>query len=220
MNKEITFQECCSFIYAAKQYCLFYDKNLTEELLADFKNNHVLVIEEDKEQYLVVHTENEIIEYHFVNDAFVEENSMSLGFKDSLGDRKASCYAIEIQNLNYFLNANPGTLSTIHEEIDFELALRLRNSFFTSPDVVYVIFMWESGSMLLCQKDDQKDDFFFGHKNELIRDQKALEKIREELGNVPCSLKVLKSALYTYLGQHLKDSQDVDKLKEEAANLY
>ena len=34
------------------------------------------------------------------------------------------------------------------------------------------------------------------------------------------SLKVLKSALYTYLGDHLKDSQDVDKLKEEAANLY
>ena len=34
------------------------------------------------------------------------------------------------------------------------------------------------------------------------------------------SLKVLKSALYTYLGDHLKDSQDVNKLKEEAANLY
>ena len=34
------------------------------------------------------------------------------------------------------------------------------------------------------------------------------------------SLKVLKSALYTYLGEHLKDSQDVNKLKEEAANLY
>ena len=34
------------------------------------------------------------------------------------------------------------------------------------------------------------------------------------------SLKVLKSALYTYLGEHLKDSQDIDKLKEEAANLY
>ena len=34
------------------------------------------------------------------------------------------------------------------------------------------------------------------------------------------SLKVLKSALYTYLGANLKDAQDVDKLKEEAANLY
>lgn len=34
------------------------------------------------------------------------------------------------------------------------------------------------------------------------------------------SLKVLKSALYTYLGKHLKDTQDLDKLKEEAANLY
>ena len=34
------------------------------------------------------------------------------------------------------------------------------------------------------------------------------------------SLKVLKFALYSYLGKHLKDSQDVDKLKEEAANLY
>jgi len=34
------------------------------------------------------------------------------------------------------------------------------------------------------------------------------------------SLKVLKSALYSYLGKHLEDSQDVDKLKEEAASLY
>ena len=34
------------------------------------------------------------------------------------------------------------------------------------------------------------------------------------------SLKVLKSALYTYMGKHLKDAQDLDKLKEEAANLY
>jgi len=34
------------------------------------------------------------------------------------------------------------------------------------------------------------------------------------------SLKVVKSALYTYMGEHLTDSQDVDKLKDEAANLY
>ena len=34
------------------------------------------------------------------------------------------------------------------------------------------------------------------------------------------SLKVLKSALYTYIANHLEDSKDVDKLKEEAANLY
>jgi len=34
------------------------------------------------------------------------------------------------------------------------------------------------------------------------------------------SLKVLKSALYSYLGKHLEDSKDVDTLKEEAANLY
>ena len=34
------------------------------------------------------------------------------------------------------------------------------------------------------------------------------------------SLKVLKSALYTYIGKNLKDAEDVDKLKEEAENLY
>jgi len=34
------------------------------------------------------------------------------------------------------------------------------------------------------------------------------------------SLKVLKSALYTYLADHLDNSQDVDSLKEDAANLY
>ncbi len=34
------------------------------------------------------------------------------------------------------------------------------------------------------------------------------------------SLKVLKSALYSYLGKHMQDSKDVDKLKDEAASLY
>ena len=34
------------------------------------------------------------------------------------------------------------------------------------------------------------------------------------------SLKVLKFALYSYLAKHLRDSENVDKLKEEAANLY
>ncbi len=34
------------------------------------------------------------------------------------------------------------------------------------------------------------------------------------------SLKVLKFALYSYLAKHLDDTTDVDKLKEEAANLY
>jgi len=34
------------------------------------------------------------------------------------------------------------------------------------------------------------------------------------------SLKVLKFALYSYLGKHLENNPDVDKLKEEAANLY
>lgn len=34
------------------------------------------------------------------------------------------------------------------------------------------------------------------------------------------SLKVLKYALYSYLGSHLEDSEGATKLKEEAANLY
>ena len=69
-------------------------------------------------------------------------------------------------------------------------------------------------------------------KGKSIDDVRNIEKndVLSELGlehlqavRIKCallSLKVLKSALYTYLGNHLKDSQDVDKLKEEAANLY
>ena len=34
------------------------------------------------------------------------------------------------------------------------------------------------------------------------------------------SLKVLKYALYSYLAKHMTETSDVDKLKEEAANLY
>ena len=34
------------------------------------------------------------------------------------------------------------------------------------------------------------------------------------------SLKVLKFALYSYLGKHLTDTTDVDKLKDDATNLF
>ena len=34
------------------------------------------------------------------------------------------------------------------------------------------------------------------------------------------SLKVLKSALYSYLGKHRKNGEEADKVKEEAASLY
>ena len=69
-------------------------------------------------------------------------------------------------------------------------------------------------------------------KGKSIDEARAIEKndILSELGlehlqavRIKCallSLKVLKSALYTYIGKNLKDAEDIDKLKEEAANLY
>jgi nitrogen fixation NifU-like protein len=69
-------------------------------------------------------------------------------------------------------------------------------------------------------------------KGKSLEEARTIEKndVLSELGlehlqavRIKCallSLKVLKSALYTYIGKNLKDTEDVDKLKEEAANLY
>jgi nitrogen fixation NifU-like protein len=69
-------------------------------------------------------------------------------------------------------------------------------------------------------------------KGKTLDEARAIEKndVLSELGlehlqavRIKCallSLKVLKSALYTYIGKHLEDTSDADKLKEEAANLY
>jgi len=69
-------------------------------------------------------------------------------------------------------------------------------------------------------------------KGKNIDEIKKLDKndILSELGlenlqavRIKCallSLKVLKFALYSYLGKHLDDNSDVDKLKEEASKLY
>ncbi len=68
-------------------------------------------------------------------------------------------------------------------------------------------------------------------KGKTLDEARAIEKndVLSELGlehlqavRIKCallSLKVLKSALYTYIGKNMEDT-DVDKLKEEAANLY
>ncbi len=69
-------------------------------------------------------------------------------------------------------------------------------------------------------------------KGKSIDEARAIEKhdVLSELGlehlqavRIKCallSLKVLKSALYTYIGDNLKDTQDMEKLKEEASSLY
>jgi len=69
-------------------------------------------------------------------------------------------------------------------------------------------------------------------KGKSIDEARTIEKndVLSELGlehlqavRIKCallSLKVFKSALYTYIGKNMSDAEDVDKLKTEAENLY
>jgi nitrogen fixation NifU-like protein len=69
-------------------------------------------------------------------------------------------------------------------------------------------------------------------KGKSLEDVRKIEKndILSELGlehlqavRIKCallSLKVLKSALYTYIAKHMSDLEDMNKLKDEAASLY
>ena len=69
-------------------------------------------------------------------------------------------------------------------------------------------------------------------KGKSLDDVRKIEKndVLSELGlehlqavRIKCallSLKVLKSALYTYLGNHMSESEDREQLKEDASNLY
>jgi len=57
-------------------------------------------------------------------------------------------------------------------------------------------------------------------KNDIL-DELGLENLQAV--RIKCallSLKVLKLALYSYLGKHLTDTTDVDKLKDDATNLF
>ncbi len=78
---------------------------------------------------------------------------------------------------------------------------------------------------ILTQLVKGKDiDYVKNFKKEEILSELGLEHlIKQSPVRIKCallSLKVLKYGMYSYLAKHLKDSSEVDKLKEEAASLY
>jgi nitrogen fixation NifU-like protein len=78
---------------------------------------------------------------------------------------------------------------------------------------------------ILTQLVKGKDiDYVKNFKKEEILSELGLEHlIKQSPVRIKCallSLKVLKYGMYSYLAKRLKDSSEVDKLKEEAASLY
>lgn len=194
---KFTFRECRKYIEALKIKEIYLGikghevkKLLEEQELGD----KVIIATSKKHRLVLVATEEGFLGFHFNENDFEKMEilpSFELYQQESYN---FSIFQIDTQRLLLYLKSDEKTLVTLHESIQFELGLRLLKSFLSSDTVSAVIFYWSNGPLLLCYNEEGKEYFFLSEARKNIEKQEALQKIRSQYKNIPCTMKAIRTS--------------------------
>ena len=158
----LTFRECRKYIEALKKKPVFLGiKGHEAGKYLDIEDlgNKVVIATSKKHRLIVVSTEEGFSGFHFQNNVFKRHEILASLDAYRQESYNFSLFQIDTEKLLAFLQADEQTLVTVHQEIDFEMGLRLRKKFLGSPVVLFIIYYWASGPMLLCNRRGDQDFF-------------------------------------------------------------
>ena len=156
----VTFRECRKYIEALKikPVTLGVKGHEVEPWLGEDLADKVVIATSKKKRVIVVSTSEGLLGFHFDENVFLKEEIVSSWDEYLQEFYNFSIFQVDPQKLLLYLRANEKSLTTIHEEINFELGLRLRKTFMSSPEVVFVIYYWQNGPMLLCNREGRSEE--------------------------------------------------------------
>ncbi|NUM35659.1 MAG: hypothetical protein HUU50_14020 [Candidatus Brocadiae bacterium] len=193
---KFTFRECRKYIEALKikEIHLGVKGHEVNKLLeAQDLGDKVIIATSKKHRLVLVATEEGFLGFHFNENDFERMEilpSFELYQQESYN---FSIFEINTQRLLLYLKSDEKTLVTLHESIQFELGLRLLKSFLSSDSVSSVIFYWSNGPLLLCYNENGKEYFFLSEARKNIEKEEALQKIRSQYKNIPCTMKAVRN---------------------------